>query len=300
MSQRRRALLLTGILSIGMVGCELIADFDRSKIDAGPLPSLDGGPPGDGEAADAPSDAPADTTVGDAGNDVTVNDSGGDTNQPDTNVPDNNVPDTNVPDNNVPDNNVPDTNVPDNNVPDNNVPDTNVPDTNVPDTNVPDTNVPDTNQPDTNPPADAGRCNTVNASTAPMVTETTSTSGLPTFTGGALVDGNYVLTATTTYGAADAGTTSNQWQMILVASQTGTATPIFDIDTIVNTTETDFTGTFVPVVATPGSALFTQSCPAGATPVTVGYTIGSDGDGGTQLLVQYAGNLNTVLTFEKQ
>jgi hypothetical protein len=89
-SSRLRALSLLVVLCAS--GCQLIADFDRSKIptDAGPLPdasfsfdagldaqlpdgALDGAPP-----FDSGSDAPADAAPGDdAGNDDAGNDDAG-------------------------------------------------------------------------------------------------------------------------------------------------------------------------------------------------------------------------------
>ena len=229
MSQRRRSLLLLGVLAMSAAGCELVANFDRSEIDAGPLvePDEDAGDSSAADGSTKDTNQP-DTTVPDAGADTNQPDTNaGDTNPGDTNVPDTNVPDTNEPDAhdagpdahdaNVPDTNVPDTNVPDTNVPDTNLPDTNLPDTNLPDTNLPDTNLPDTNLPDTNQPDAA--CNSLDPSVAPVVTVADSASAAPTFSGGTFpTSGTWYLTDLTYYSS---GTThTGTYHQVFVLSGT--------------------------------------------------------------------------------
>ncbi len=69
----RNAILLLGLAAGGaLVGCELIVDFDRTKIpieDAGATTDGTTPPPAGDGASDAPADAPNDAPQ-DAGNDA--------------------------------------------------------------------------------------------------------------------------------------------------------------------------------------------------------------------------------------
>ncbi len=75
----RKGLVLISFASIFALGCELIVDFDRTKI---PVETTETGAPGDATlpeaATDAPVDAPADVDIDaqgqDAGSDVTTSD----------------------------------------------------------------------------------------------------------------------------------------------------------------------------------------------------------------------------------
>jgi hypothetical protein len=83
--KKRRALAVVVFALVGAAGCELIVDFDRSKIDAGPITN-------DATFSDVPgSDS--------AGMDSAGMDSAGmDSSGQDTSVADTSVADTNVPD----------------------------------------------------------------------------------------------------------------------------------------------------------------------------------------------------------
>ena len=80
----RTAILLLGLAAGGaLVGCELIVDFDRTKIpidDAGSNPDSTTPPPSGDGASDAPVDAPgggdAAEDSGDAGQDAADADAG--------------------------------------------------------------------------------------------------------------------------------------------------------------------------------------------------------------------------------
>jgi hypothetical protein len=216
MSQRRRSLLLLGVLSLGAAGCELIANFDRSEIDAGPIPEQDSSTP-----ADSSTDAPKDTNQPD----TTIQEAGADTNQPDTNQADTNQADTNQEDvtTDVGQDTGQDTSMPDSNggdaqdggtdAHDANVPDTN--DANVADTNQPDTS--DANVPDTNDSSTA--CNAIDLSTAAAIPHNDSTAAPPTMSGGTVpTTGTFVLSTDIYYADGGVGPTGTRKEVIVFSA----------------------------------------------------------------------------------
>ena len=54
-AQIRKGLILISVASMFVLGCELIVDFDRTKI---PVESTETGPPGDATLPDVVTDAP--------------------------------------------------------------------------------------------------------------------------------------------------------------------------------------------------------------------------------------------------
>ena len=95
-------LLVLGVASAAMTGCEIVADFDRTLIDAGQAPPGDGATDAiatDGAIHDGSTDATGDSTLPDSSVDASVDASApdgdaatspdaADTSTPDTSTPD--------------------------------------------------------------------------------------------------------------------------------------------------------------------------------------------------------------------
>ena len=100
-------LLVIGAASAAMTGCEIVADFDRTLIDAGQAPPADGSTDAtatDGALKDGSSDATADSTLPDSSADGAVDastpdgDAATSPDAADTSTPDTSTPDTSTPD----------------------------------------------------------------------------------------------------------------------------------------------------------------------------------------------------------
>ena len=135
------------------------------------------------------------------------------------------TPDVGTPDVGTPDVGTPDVGTPDVGTPDVGTPDAGTPDAGTPDAGTPDAGTPDAGTPDagTSVPDAAGLCAMLPANTAPVISDTYSTTAMPamsSLTGGAILPGTYYQTAHIYHGVASGPV--HTWQTTFVFDASGT------------------------------------------------------------------------------
>jgi hypothetical protein len=144
-------------------------------------------------------------------------------------------------------------------------------------------------------------CGALVAASEPAAPAIDSTAALPAFTGGTLVDGTYVLTADTLYGAADNNPTGNTNTIVVVLSNSASGTSTMTFDQIQNASEggTDNPagGTLSPITATTTMTI-NITCGGNTGTGTIGYSVSATSP--LTFTIQAAPGSNETWTFTKQ
>jgi hypothetical protein len=142
-------------------------------------------------------------------------------------------------------------------------------------------------------------CGALSPASAPIVAQLDSTSPLPPFDGGFLLDGTYVLTSDVIYGQPDNLPTGNTNQIVIVLSNSASGTASMTFDQLRPSGEVGASGTITPVPATTTASL-AITCPGSMSGV-LGYTVSGSNPVVFALQADVTGTgAREVWTFQKQ